>query len=173
MNVVDAILKRRSVRSYKDEEVSEETLQKVLNAARMAPSASNRQEWKFVVVRDKEVREDICEATRGQGHVKEAPVVVAGVNTDPGYEMTCGISGGTVDLAIALDHLSLKATEEGLGTCWVGAFYQDEVRRVLGIPEGYEVVSMMTLGHPKYPLRKESKERKSLEEVVSYDEYPD
>lgn len=161
------------MRSYKNEEVSEETLQKVLNAARMAPSASNRQEWKFVVVRDKEVREEICEATRGQDQVKEAPVVVAGVNTDPGYEMTCGISGGKVDLAIALDHLSLKATEEGLGTCWIGAFYRDEVRRVLGIPEEYEVVSMMTLGHPKYSLRKESKERKSLEEVVSYDEYPD
>lgn len=168
MDVGNAILARRSVRSYQDEEIPQEKLEKVLNSVRMAPSAYNKQDWKFVVVRDEETKEKLYESAKKQSHVKEAPVVIAGVSTEPEDMMSCGVPGGIVHLAIALDHLSLKATEEGLGTCWIGAFYQDKAKEALEVPDECEIVSMMTLGYPQEPLKKREKDRKGLEEVVSY-----
>jgi len=168
MDVRDAILERRSVRSYADRPLSRETIETVLDSVRMAPSASNRQDWHFVVADDEETIEALYEAAQQQEFVLEAGAVIAGVATDPETEMTCGMRAGVVDVSIALDHLMLRAAEEGLGTCWLGAFDQDESREILGIPEDEEIVALLTIGYPESDLRTVDKDRKPLDEVVSY-----
>ena len=168
MDVRDAILERRSVRSYADRPLSRETIETVLDSVRMAPSASNRQDWRFVVADDEATIEALYEAAEKQDFVLEAGAVIAGVATDPETEMQCGMRAGVVDVSIALDHLMLRAAEEGLGTCWLGAFDQDESREILGVPDDEEIVALMTIGYPETALRKTDKDRKSLDEIVSY-----
>ncbi|MFT4889444.1 MAG: nitroreductase [Halobacteriales archaeon] len=168
MDVRDAILERRSVRSYTDRPLPRETIETVLDSVRMAPSASNRQDWRFLVADDEGTIEALYEAAEQQEFVLEASAVIAGVATDPETEMQCGIRAGVVDVSIALDHLMLRAAEEGLGTCWLGAFDQDESREILGVPEDEEIVALMTIGYPQADLRTVDKDRKPLAEVVSF-----
>ena len=169
MELMEAIKKRESVRSYENRPVPEEKLLKVLEAARLAPSASNRQRWKFIVVRDAERRHQLSRATGGQRHVAQAPVVIAAVSTMPEYVMRCEVPAYPVDLAIAVDHMTLAAVDEGLGTCWVGAFSQDEARAVLGVPDDCKVVVLLPLGFPQQDRRE--KTRKSLDEIVCYETF--
>lgn len=167
MDVKEAIGIRRSVRSYEDREIPEEDLNTILNAARLAPSARNEQSWKFIVVRDREKREALAEAAANQNFVKEAPAVIVAVALNPDYVMRCGVPAYAVDLAIAVDHITLQAIELGLGTCWIGAFYQEEVKNILQIPDEYKVVALLPVG---YPATKVSfKNRKSLDEIVCYE----
>lgn len=173
MNVEDAVKMRRSVRSFQNREIEQEKLEKVLNCARMAPSASNKQDWKFVVVQDKEKRDKLVEAAHGQTFLGEAPVVIAGVSTNPDYIMRCDVPSGVVDLSIALDHITLKAAEEGLGTCWIGSFDQDPTRKILDIPDYCQVISLMPLGYPSRPLKIKGKNRKQFEEVVCWNTFSD
>ena len=106
----------------------------MLEAVRLAPSGSNRQPWKFIVVHDPEVKRRLVRACANQRFIATAPVVVAGCGLMPDRMMSCGVPGDPVDVAIAMEHLSLAATAEGLASCWIGAFSQDEVREVLGVP---------------------------------------
>lgn len=167
MDVMEAIRKRRSIRGFLDKEVEDKKLEAVLEAGRLAPSANNRQEWKFVVVRDKSLREKLSEAAKGQEFVGEAPVVIAACAVETDRVMTCGQAAYPIDLAIAVDHMTLKAVEEGLGTCWIGAFYEDKVKSILNIPEKFRVVALLPLGYPA-SVRKDYI-RKPLEEIVCYD----
>jgi nitroreductase len=169
MELKEAIEKRKSIRDYEDKPVPEEKLLNVLEAARLAPSGGNRQQWKFVVVKDDEKRQELSQATGGQTHVAKAPVVIAAVSTEPETIMKCGVPGYAVDLAIAVDHMTLAAVDEGLGTCWIGAFSQEEARDILKIPESCRIVSLLTLGFPGQPGR--PKVRKSLDEVVCYEKF--
>ena len=168
MDVFEAIKNRYSCRAYKPNLVPEEKLKKVLEAARLAPSAHNEQEWKFVVVRDAEKRNRLSEAA-GQSFIAEAPVVIVAVALEPEEVMSSGVPNYAVDLAIAVDHMTLAAVEEGLGTCWVGAFSQEKVKKVLGIPERYKVVILLPLGFPAN--KPKPKLRKKLEEIVSYEKF--
>jgi len=169
MELMEAIRKRASIRSYEDRPVPEDKLMKVLEAARLAPSASNRQRWKFVVVKDKERRRALSRAAGGQPHLAEAPVVIVAVATMPEYVMRCGIPAYAVDLAIAVDHMTLAAADEGLGTCWIGAFSQEEAREVVRVPDNYRIVTVLPLGFPRLPGRE--KTRKSLDEIVCYETF--
>jgi len=169
MNTHEVIKKRRSVRAYTSEEVPEEKLQRILEAARMAPSASNKQQYKFVVVREPEKRKQLAEAAAGQSFVGEAPVVLVAVSLNPERIMSCQVPAYAVDLAIAVDHITLAAAEEGLGTCWIGAFSQQEVKEILNIPTSYKVVALLPLGFPADSPG--SKVRKSLEELVCYETF--
>ncbi|MCM8778363.1 MAG: nitroreductase family protein [Candidatus Omnitrophica bacterium] len=169
MELMEAIRRRRSIRSYLDKPVEEEKLKKVLEAGRLAPSAKNLQEWRYIIVRDKTTQEKLMSAAKGQRFVYEAPVVIVAcaVNTD--YKMSCGQYAYPIDVAISLTHISLKAVEEGLGTCFIGAFYEDQVKKILAIPEDVRVVELMTLGYPKetpFP-----KPRKDLKEIVCYEKW--
>ncbi|MFA7677473.1 MAG: nitroreductase family protein [Candidatus Omnitrophota bacterium] len=148
MNVFEAIDKRRSVRNYKNNPVSDENIFKILEAARQAPSASNRQEWRFVVVKDKTSREKLSLAARNQEFISSAPVIIACCAQTDYHCMSCGQLSYVIDLAISIDHMTLAAVELGLGTCWVGAFYEDEVRKILSIPKNIRVVELLTLGYP-------------------------
>ena len=171
--VLEEIKNRRSIRSYLDKEIPEEVLHRVLEAARLAPSASNRQPRKFVVVRDRELKKKMMEASllynRIQPFVGEAAAVIAGCSTNASHIMTNGVPSYPVDLAIALDHLSLQAVKEGLGTCWIGAFDQDKIREILHIPGDVIIVCLMTLGYPAGEDFKSS--RKPLEEIICYNYY--
>jgi len=118
MDVMDAIKQRESVRSYKNTPVEDNKIQLLLEAARLAPSASNRQEWRFVVVKDKKTRQKLMEAASNQDFVAEAPVVIAACAQTDNHVMKCGQPCYPIDIAIAVDHITLKAVEEGLGTCW-------------------------------------------------------
>ena len=169
MELYEAIRKRYSVRAYQDRPVEQETLERVLEAARLAPSGSNRQPWKFVVVRDAQRRKQLVPACCDQAFVAEAPVVIAGVGVMADRMMRCDVPGDPVDVAIALEHIALAATAEGLGTCWIGAFYQDKVRDVLGVPKDAKVIEVMTLGYPADQLK--PKNRKPLGEIVCYETY--
>ena len=169
MEVKDAIRERRSVRAYQSRAVPDDKLMNVLEAARLAPSAGNRQAWKFVVVKDAAKRKAIARAAANQYFVGEAPVVIAAVALQPDRIMSCGVPSYAVDLAIAVDHMTLVAVDEGLGTCWIGAFSQEEVRQILNVPKQYKVVALLPLGFPAD--RPGPKLRKSLEEIVSYDTF--
>ncbi|MFC1949088.1 nitroreductase family protein [Chloroflexota bacterium] len=167
MELKEAIRTRESCRDYEDKPVPEDKLMNVLEAARLAPSGGNRQMWKFVVARDEKKRQDLAKATGGQSHVGKAPIIIAAVALDPESIMKCDVPGYPVNLAIAVDHMTLAAVDEGLGTCWIGAFSQDDARNILGIPEKYRIVSLLTLGFPR-PSGRE-KVRKPIDEIVCYD----
>jgi nitroreductase len=148
MDIYETIRTRKSVRSYLDKPVEEEKLDRVLEAARLAPSARNRQEWRFVVVTDPTTRRKLVDAASGQEFVGSAPVVIACCAETDGHLMKCGHPSFLIDVAIAVDHLTLAAAGEGLGTCWIGAFDQGAVRSILGIPEEIQVVELLPLGYP-------------------------
>lgn len=169
MNVMEAIRTRRSIRAYKDQPIEEEKLKRVLEAGRLAPSASNQQEWKFLVVRDKETRAKLAEAAHGQTFVGEAAAVIVGCAVETSKVMSCGQLAYPVDLAIALDHMTLAAVEEGLGTCWIGAFEEGDAKKILGIPEQVRVVSLLPIGYPQ--SEPSARPRKSLDEVVAWEKW--
>jgi len=169
MDLYEAIKSRCSVRSYLNKPVEQEKLDRILDAARLAPSGSNRQPWKFVVVRDAEMRKKLVPACSNQEFVGQAPVVIAGVGLMPDRIMSCGVPGDPVDVAIALEHVALAATAEGLGTCWIGSFHQDQIRALLGVPVNAKVIEVMALGYPADHPR--PKTRKPMKELVCYDQW--
>jgi len=169
MNVLEAIRSRRSIRVFEDRPVEEEKLMRVLEAGRLAPSARNMQERKFVVVRDRTTRRRLMEAAMRQSFVAKAPVVIAACGTIVDHVMACGQPSYPIDVAIAVDHMTLQAVEEGLGTCWVCAFSEEEVKSILGIPEGVRVVALLALGYPAEGPPPRS--RRPLEEVVCFERY--
>jgi len=169
MDVMEAIRKRRSIRAYQDRPVEEEKLQAVLEAGRLAPSAKNLQEWRYVVVRDPDLRAKLADAANGQKFVGEAPVVIVACAETDQHRMPCGEMSYPIDVAISLDHMSLKAVEEGLGTCWIGAFNQEAVKKLLGIPDDVRVVELMPLGHPA--SEPAARPRMNLDEIVMYDKW--
>ena len=168
MDLYEAIEKRCSVRSYQDRAVEEDKLQRVLTAGRDAPSARNRQQWKFVVVRDEGVRKQVAEAAE-QPFLAEAPVIVAAVGLTPDETMYCDVPTDPVDCAIASDHLTLAAVAEGLGTCWIGHFKQDACRELLGVPSSAKIIELMPLGYPA--AERKPKSRKPLDQVVCHDKF--
>lgn len=169
MDVIKAIRDRRSVRAYQAKKIPQDVLEKVMDAARLAPSANNRQPWRFVVVSDEAKRQALARAAKEQQFVAEAPVIVAAVALEPERVMTCGVPTYAVDLAIAVDHITLAAVQHGLGSCWIGAFYQDDVKNILSVPADLKVAALLTLGYPSDQAR--FKNRKELAEIVCYEEW--
>ena len=171
MSVLDVIKERRSVRSYKPDPIPEDVLQRVLDAARFSPSGKNLQPWKFILVNDENLKRRLAEASVGQYFVAEAPlVIVACAFPDKCYSrMGNYMKSWPVDVAIAIEHLMLQAQEEGLGTCWIGAFEEEDVKAILDIPEGVRVLALTPVGYTtENPA---PRGRKSLEEIISYNSY--
>jgi nitroreductase len=169
MDVFSAIQGRRSIRKYSSKPIEEEKLNKILEAGRLAPSANNRQSWKFIVVRDPEKRDKLMEAAGGQAFVGEAPAVLIACGTEPDSIMTCGQHRYTVDLSIAMSFMVLEAYEQGIGTCWLGHFDEEEVKKILGIPKRVRVVAMTPLGYADE--KPAARPRKSFDDVVCFDQY--
>ncbi len=162
MDVFEAIKERRSIRSYKDKPIEEEKLQRLLEAARLAPSAKNRQNWKFIVVKEKKIREKLVPACYDQEFIAEAPVVIAGV-ANPAFKWY------RIDMGIAFEHIALEAVGLGLGTCWIGAFDERMVSDILNVPENLETVILMTIGYPDYMPTPTP--RKDMNDIICYDLY--
>ena len=169
MDVFTAISQRCSVRAYKSNDVEEDKVKKILEAARLSPSASNRQDWKFIVVKNKETRKKLSGAAFGQSFISEAPVVIVACGTEPKAMLACGQPTHSVDVSIACAYMILQAYELGLGTCWIGAFNEDETKKILNVPEHVRVVAMNPLGYPNQPPSPKS--RKTLDQIVCYEKY--
>lgn len=170
MDVFDAIRLRKSVRKFLNKAVEQDKLAAILEAGRLAPSASNRQEWRFVVVSDGETKRRIAEAANNQTFVGEAPVVIVACAVTDGHVTRCGQACYPIDVAIALDHMTLAAVESGLGTCWIGAFDENRVKQILGVPAEVRVVALMPLGYP-YDPSAVSKKRLAFNEIVKYERW--
>ena len=169
MEFKDIIQKRRSVRVFTADPVSDEKLRRVLEAARLAPSTTNCQAWKFVVVKDPNKRKALTQTANNQVFIDQAPIIIVAVALMPDTIMPCGVPSYAVDLAIAMEHVVLAAVDEGLGTCWIGAFSQENVRRIMGIPDKYKVVTVMPMGYPAGETA--ARLRKPIEEVVCYEKF--
>ncbi|MCQ5362804.1 MAG: nitroreductase [Candidatus Verstraetearchaeota archaeon] len=171
MDALEAIITRRSVRSYMPDPVPREVLERILEAGRLAPSAMNLQPWHFIVVTDKEKRRALS-AGRFARFLAEVPVVIVGCGNEH-----LSPKWYAIDTAIALQNMVIAATNEGLGSCWVGSFDEMEVKELLKIPEGYRVVAMLALGYPRKDidlmgrLVKIVRAKKRLDEIVSAEEF--
>jgi nitroreductase len=170
VDVYEAIATRKSVRAFKEKDVPEEKIVRLLEAARLAPSASNRQEWRFVVVRDPSMRKHLSVAARGQTFIGAAPVVLACCAETDEHVMACGQLCYPIDVAIAIDHITLCAVDEGLGTCWIGAFDEDQVKELLGIPPQIRVVGLLPVGYAQ-DSSKVGKNRLLLQELIKYERW--
>ncbi len=179
MNVMEAIKSRRSIRKYKHDPVSEETLEIVLDAARWAPSWENKQCWRFVVVREPETRARISEALRHGNPsidaVRNAPAVIVACaqlgrsGFMKGEAMTSKGDWFMFDVALAMQNLALAAHELGLGTVNVGWFDEQKVEEILQIPEGVVVVELTPLGYPDEEAI--APRRKELGDIVFRERY--
>lgn len=173
MDIFEVIRTRRSIRKYRNDPVSDEDLRKILDAARWAPSAGNRQSWEFVVVRDPERKVALARAALGQMFITEAPVViVVGANVQRSSSRY-GERGATLyciqDTAAAIMNLMLAAHALGYGTCWIGAFRDEEVAKVVGFPSHIRPVAIIPLGRPGE--KPSPTPRLPLEEIVHAESY--
>ena len=170
MSFLDLAAKRYSVRAYKADGVEEEKLQAVLEAARLAPTAGNRQPFQIIVIRTKG-REAELKRIYPQEWFSQAPVVV-GICTIPAkaFKRSDGKNYADVDATIAMDHLILAAADLGLGTCWIGAFDCAAAREVLRAPQGVEPIAFTPIGYPGDAPR--PKKRKPLSDLVLEERYP-
>lgn len=165
MEVMEAIRARRSIRRFKKDPVPDQVITRVMEAARLAPSGSNRQPWHFIVVSDTETK------TRMGLHkwAEEAPIVIV-CCIDPKDGRWYIIDG-----SIAFEHMVLEATSLGLGTCWMGRFYEnlgetdDRIKKVLGIPDHMRVLAVTPLGYPDETPR--ATNRKRYDEVIHYERF--
>jgi nitroreductase len=171
MDVFEAIQKRSSIRAYKSTSIPKKKLEKILESARLAPSAGNIQPWHFILVTNSEKRKMLASG-RYANFLAEAPVVIVGCGDQKASPMWY-----VVDVTIALEHMVLTATSEGLGTCWVGSFDEKQVKELLKIPENYRVVALIALGYPRERSGAQRRSvqsvrrRKQLEKIVSFEEF--
>ncbi|MCM8822644.1 MAG: nitroreductase family protein [Candidatus Omnitrophica bacterium] len=177
MSFLELVRRRQSVRSYRSDPVPVDVLERCFEAARLAPSACNSQPWYFIAVKDRDVIRKIADrAFSGiyalNRFAKEAPVIVAVVTERSRYTACLGgYFRGTkynlIDIGITVEHFVLQATEEGLGTCWIGWFNEREVHRILGIPNRRKIDILITVGYPAFDEIK-TKKRRALDEIRRY-----
>jgi nitroreductase len=168
--ILKEILERYSVRKYKKDDVSDDLIKEVIEAARLAPSANNKQPWKFIVVKDPEKRRKIGEPTTWAKFIKDAPVLIVGCVTEKSFKMGGWYDSSILDIGIAMEHIALQATHLGLGTCWIGDFDEKLVKELLEIPDDIRVAALMTLGYP-LENRIPEKKRKQLSEILSFEKF--
>jgi len=168
MAVLDAIKKRYSCRSYLDKPIEQNKLDEILEAARLAPSAKNLQDWRFVIVTDKGKKRQLAEAANNQKFFENAGAIIVACSVSSDI-MRCGQPIGPIDIAIALEHIALQASSLGLATCWIGSFYPEKVRPILGIPDDVTVMELMALGYPadKPPVPN----RQPLNKIACYEKW--
>lgn len=178
MEFVDVVGLRKSVRSYSSQEVEAEKIIKILEAARLAPSWANKQCCKYIVVKDKTKIEAM--ASLLNSWLKQAPAIVAACADPKDSGSRNGMDYFLVDVGISMQQLVLAATDLGLGTCWIGAFDEGKIKKLLGVPENVKVVALTPIG---YPADKEGVggklvktligggKRKPLEDMVHWDKW--
>jgi len=172
MDFLELAKKRFSARAYTSEPVKDEDLQYILEAARIAPSANNKQPWKFIVIREKENLEAVYRLYHREWF-RQAPlvIVVLGDHSESWERSQDGKKHTDIDVAIAIDHLTLAAAERGLATCWICNFYVQATREYFRLPPHLEPIAFIPVGYPAQqpdPERHKTK-RKPLNEIVYYE----
>ncbi len=177
---IDMVKHRQSVRSYNTKTVDKNSIERCLEAARLAPSACNAQPWKFIVVDDPDLKNALADATQDRlipmNHfTKQAPVHIVVVREKANLTSNIGQvmknkEYPLMDIGIAVEHLCLQAVEEGLGTCIIGWFNEKKVKKLLGIPTAKRAELIVIIGYPATDQIREKK-RKSLDEITSYNQY--
>jgi nitroreductase len=166
------------MRYYSQKPVPREILDRCLEAARLAPSACNSQPWTFLVIDDREKIKEIAKKTmsglyRMNAFVETAPVLIVVITERSVYAARMGgtlrnVKYSLIDIGIACDHLTLQATELGLGTCWLGWFNEKQMKKVLGLPKSVKIDVALSLGYPDENAPPREKKRKSLEDIRRY-----
>jgi nitroreductase len=176
MTVMEVIRNRRSVRSYSSRLIADEVMGRMRQALRSAPSANNFQPWHFILVTDEQLRRRLARIAFDQTWMGDAPVTVVACGLpELAYKKMGGRHNSVdIDVAIAVDHLTLAAVAEGLGTCWIGAFDEDKAKQLLDVPPKVKIVAMTPLGYPSspdlnHPL--DESKRKPPAEIFSSDRY--
>jgi len=173
VDVFEAIKSRRSVRAFTNESISEEEVMKLIDAARWAPSAGNIQPWIFVVVRDSEIKRGLSAAALDQTFIEEAPVVIVVCANQLRSARGYGSRGVNLyclqDTAAATQNMLLAAYALRLATCWVGAFQEEETRKVLNLPNSVRPVAIIPVGHPVE--KPEAPERRALSDIVHHETF--
>jgi len=171
MKILDVIQERKSIRRYKEDSLPEDVLHRILDSARLAPSGKNFQPWKFILVRDAKMKEKLAAVSRGQTFIAKAPIIVVACGfPERSYQRQGNyMSSWVIDVSIAVEHLMLQAQEEGLGTCWIGAFEEKDVKKLLDIPSEVKVLALTPLGYPDEVPK--DRGRKPLSEIVSYETF--
>ena len=173
MEIPEAILKRKSVRAFAPKGLTDEEIQTLIDAAVHAPSAGNMQPWGFVAVRDRAVKEELVEASRGQAFIATAPVVIV-VCVDPARNaQRYGDRGKTLyclqDTAAAIENIMITAAHNGLATCWIGAFDEGMAAEAVGLPVGVRPVAMIPVGYPDQDPT--PRPRRPVSEVLHLDKW--
>jgi len=171
MQLLELMRSRHSIRGYSDREVEKEKLDYMIEAFRVAPSAKNIQPWHLIVVNNKDIINKLVPACNNQTFISEAPIVIAVIGDEMNAYGGMGgyVSSLFVDIGIAFEHLVLAAWEQGLGTCWIGSFKEEEVKRILNVPRDLRVVALTPLGYPDDEPRVRG--RKSAKEIVHYNSF--
>ena len=164
MEVLEAIEKRRSVREYKPSSIPQEHLKRILEAARLAPSAGNRQPWRFIIVRNHEQKKLLTKIARNQTFLEDAAVIVVAL-----ADAEASPKWFKQDVMIAIEHMVLASTSLGYGTCWIGAFKEEQTKQLLEIPERISIVALLPIGIPNEKPR--PKPRKDPKEIFFEERY--
>jgi nitroreductase len=173
LDVFEAIKSRRSIRAYTGEKVSDETVKRLIDAARWAPSAGNIQPWEFVIVRDLETKRRLSAAALDQTFIEEAPIVIvvcADKNRSGGRYGQRGVNLYCLqDTAAAVQNMLLAARALGLGACWIGAFREEEVERILKTPKAVRTVAIVPVGHPAE--KPSAPQKRSIGDITHYESF--
>lgn len=165
MSVLDLIMNRRSIRRYRTDEIPQDTVERILEAGRYAPSADNKQPWHFIAVTNPEVKEKLSKG-RWNSFIKDSAFTVVGC----AYEGSAySRKWSTVDTTIALQNMVIAAWSLGIGSCWIGDFKEAEVKRTLGVPKDWKILSLISFGYPAETPNPTP--RKPLKQIASYNKF--
>jgi nitroreductase len=163
VSLVDVVLSRRSIRRYEQKEIPKDVLDKILDAGRQAPSAANKQPWRFIVVTDPEIKVELSKGMFNR-FIKDTPVTIVGC----AHKDIIAGKWSIVDTTIALQNMVIAAWAMGVGSCWIGDFNEGKVKKLLSIPENWNIVALVSFG---YPAEKPQPKKKPLEEIASFNKF--
>ncbi|MCD6122866.1 MAG: nitroreductase family protein [Spirochaetales bacterium] len=169
MQVIPEILNRKSIVDFKPDPIEKDKLERVLEAGRLAPSAKNRQEWRFIVITDKKKRDKIKDAAFGQEHVGQAPAIIVACTTNIDYRMPNGQLAYPIDLTFPVSFMMVQAVHEGLGTCCVTTYDEQEIKEFLSVPYSMRAVMLLLVGYAA--SEPEPSPRKNFKQVFSYNHW--
>ncbi len=163
MSLVKKIFERRSIRKYKPDPIPDKVLRNILEAGRLAPSASNRQPWHFIAVTDKTLKQQLSQG-RWNRFIADSAVTIVGCG-----DQKSAPKWYRIDVTIALQNMVIAAQAQGVGSCWIGDFVEEDVKKLLDIPEKYRIIALLSMGYPAEQPK--PKNKKAFEEIVHHDKF--
>jgi nitroreductase len=164
VSLVDVVLSRRSIRRYEQKEIPKDVLDKILDAGRQAPSAANKQPWHFIVVTDPEIKKELSKGMFNR-FIKDTPVTIVGC----AHKDLIAGKWSIVSTTIALQNMVIAAWAMSVGSCWIGDFNEGKVKKLLSIPENWNIIALVSFGYPAE--KPQPRKRKPLEEIASVNKF--